>query len=383
MIRSAKRLAQVKTYYFAKKLREIAELNAKGQDIINLGIGSPDMHPPDDVSQRLIDGLHSQNAHQYQSYFGLPELRAAFAKFYDHYYQVQIDHDREVLPLIGSKEGIMHIAMSFIDTGDEVLIPNPGYPAYKMTTLLADGKPRFYNLTEKTNWLPNFEALQNQDLSRVKLMWVNYPHMPTGSRGNSKLFQDLIAFGHQNNILICHDNPYSFILNSEPNSILKVDGAKETALELFSLSKGHNMAGWRLGAVLTHEDYISAIVKFKSNMDSGMFKPIQLAAIAALNSNQDWFDNLNKTYSERREVAWEIFNSIGAKYNKESSGLFVWAKVPTDNSSFWSNKILNEARVFITPGFIFGTNGESYLRLSLCNTPEQLEIAKERISNIL
>lgn len=383
MIRSAKRLEQVQTYYFASKLKEIAELNAAGHDIINLGIGSPDLTPPPAVSEILIAGLESPKAHQYQSYYGLPELRSAFAKFYDRYYKVHIDSNTEVLPLTGSKEGIMHISMSFLDEGDQVLVPNPGYPAYKMTTLLAGGQPLFYDLKESNGWLPDLTKISEQDLRSVKLMWVNYPHMPTGAKGSRKLFEELIEFGHRHEILICHDNPYSFILNDKPLSLLEIDGAKETALELCSLSKGHNMAGWRIGAVLAHQEYISTIIKFKSNMDSGMFKPMQLAAATALSSGDKWFRELNATYKKRRKIAWEIFDLIKADYDKESAGLFVWAKVNTKDANYWSDEILSKAKVFIAPGHIFGSNGDAYLRLSLCSSEEKLLNAKQRITKNL
>ena len=382
MIESAKRLEQVQTYYFAKKLKEIAELNTQGKEVINLGIGSPDLTPPKEVSQALIDGLDTEKAHQYQSYYGLAELRGAFAGLYNKFFNVQAEADSEILPLIGSKEGIMHIAMSFLNEGDEVLVPNPGYPAYKMTTLLAGGKVRYFDLEEANNWLPNLKKLESSDLSKVKLMWVNYPNMPTGAKATIHFFEQLVAFGLRNNILICHDNPYAFILNDKPISILEIPGAKETALELFSLSKGFNMAGWRVGAVISHHNYIDAIIKFKSNMDSGMFKPVQLAATKALGLEQSWFDSLNEIYTQRRIQAWKIFDLLDIAYKKEAAGLFVWGKVPRENARYWSDLILDKAGVFITPGFIFGNKGAQYLRISLCSTTEIFDQALDRINQI-
>ncbi len=382
MIQTARRIEQVQTYYFAKKLKEIAELNAQGKKVINLGIGSPDLHPPKEISQALIEGLDTNKAHQYQSYFGLPELRSAFAGFYNKYFNVQLQAANEILPLIGTKEGIMHIAMSFLDEGDEVLVPNPGYPAYKMTTLLAGAKVRYFDLEEVNNWQPHLDQLEATDLSKVKLMWVNYPNMPTGAKATLGFFERLVAFGLKNNILICHDNPYAFILNNKPISILEIPGAKETALELFSLSKGFNMAGWRVGAVISHQNYINAIVKFKSNMDSGMFKPVQLAAAKALGLEQSWFDSLNEIYTERRKQAWKIFDQLDLGYDKDAAGLFVWGKVPREDSNYWSDLILEKANVFITPGFIFGNKGEQYLRISLCSPSEIFNQALDRINQI-
>jgi len=383
VIEGSSRISQVQTYYFAKKLKEIANLRQAGKDIINLGIGSPDLDPPQSVRQSLINGLDSAKAHQYQSYYGLPELKAAFAGFYQEYFKVALDPTTEILPLIGSKEGIMHIAMSFLNPGDEALVPNPGYPAYKMTTLLAGGTPRFYKLEERQGWLPDLEALGQEDLTNVKLMWVNYPNMPTGAKASKELFKQLVAFGHKHNILICHDNPYAMILNEAPLSILAVDGAKETALELCSLSKGHNMAGWRVGAVSTHKDYIKSIVKFKSNMDSGMFKPLQLAAAAALKEDKSWFEKLNATYHQRRAVARSIFDYLKVNYEEDTAGLFVWGKVPDQNGRELSDKILEQAEVFITPGFIFGDQGQQYIRISLCSPVERLEEALSRIKSNL
>ncbi len=379
MIEGAKRLSEVKTYYFAKKLREIAVLNKQGHKVINLGIGSPDLKPPIKTSDVLLEGLSTNKAHQYQSYYGLPELRSAFSDFYSRHFKVEINADEEVLPLMGSKEGIMHIAMSFLNPEDEVLIPNPGYPAYKMTTLLAGAQARTYDLKETSDWLPDLEQLENIDLSKVKLMWINYPNMPTGVKASTDFFEKIVAFGHKHNILICHDNPYTFILNDTPNSILQVDGAKEIALELTSLSKAFNMSGWRIGAVLTHKDYITNIIKFKSNMDSGMFKPVQLAAVEALSQDRSWFASLNTSYEKRRKLAWEIFDYLKVSYDRDSAGLFVWGKVPANNALYWSDLILEKSKVFITPGFIFGSNGENFLRISLCSPEKTFSEALARI----
>ncbi len=383
MIEGASRLNQIKIYYFAEKLAEIANLNSKGSNILNLGVGSPDMQPPKEVIEELSKGLYSDKAHQYQSYYGLRELREAFSHFYKTHFQVNINADNEVLPLIGSKEGIRHISMSFLDKGDQVLIPNPGYPSYKTAAQLAGAKAIAYELDQKDNWLPNLQELQSQDLSKVKLMWVNYPHMPTGARATKTCFQDLVDFGLKNNILICHDNPYAFILNDSPLSIMSADNAIDTALELTSLSKCFNMAGCRVGSVVANSKYISTIVKFKSNMDSGMFKPIQIAATKALSLGDLWFNDLNEAYEKRRKIAWQIFDTLQLEYRKDSSGLFVWAKSTDSNGSDISDLILEQAKVFITPGFVFGTKGTDYLRISLCSPIPVLKEALERIISIV
>lgn len=383
MIETADRLDQVATYYFSKKLEEIGKLNAEGKDIINLGIGSPDLQPPKEVVGALIDGLQTDKAHQYQSYGGLMELKTGFAQFYQTHFGASLDPEKEILPLIGSKEGVMHIAMTFLNPGDEVLVPNPGYPAYKMTTLLAGGKPVFYDLKAEDHWLPDLGALAQMDLSKVKLMWLNYPNMPTGAKATLAFFKDLIAFCAKHQILLCHDNPYAFILNEEPISILSVEGAKDHALELTSLSKCFNMAGWRVGAVAGNAHYIKMILRFKSNMDSGMFKPIQLAAKRALMMDKDWFEGLNEEYRARREKARAIFDFLGATYETDAAGLFIWAKAPSKDAAYWSDRLLEKARVFITPGFIFGSNGADYLRISLCSPVEKMEEAFERIKEAI
>jgi aspartate/methionine/tyrosine aminotransferase len=374
------RVDKVETYYFATKLAEIAELNASGKDIINLGIGSPDLMPPSEVLIALQSELKNPIAHKYQSYKGIVELRQAFSQFYENHFGIEIDYNSEILPLIGSKEGIMHISMAFINEGDKVLIPDPGYPTYASATKLAGGIPITYDLDEKNGWLPNLEELSKLDLSKTKLMWINYPHMPTGQKANLSFYKELIAFAIKNNILICHDNPYSFILNDEPMSILSVDGARECSLELISLSKTYNMAGWRVGALLGGKEYIDMVMRFKSNMDSGMFRPIQIAACEALSQNEQWYNDLNEIYRKRRAKVWKIMDLLDVEYDKEAVGLFVWGKPRQErNIKEWIDEILHEARVFITPGFIFGKNGSEYIRIALCSDEKLLEKVLDRI----
>ncbi len=381
MIEIAKRLHQAETYYFAKKLAEIRELNAQGLDIINLGIGSPDLPPPSEVSTALISALAEKDAHQYQAYKGIPELTSAFANWYKNHFNVEINAATEVLPLIGSKEGVMHISMTFLNEGDEVLVPNPGYPSYSMNGKIAGATVRYFDLEESLNWLPDLEKLSNQDLSKVKLMWINYPNMPTGGNATLAFYEALIIFAKKHNILICHDNPYTFILNEKPVNIFEVEGAKDVVLELTSLSKNYNMAGWRIGAVTGEKKYIDEIMKFKSNMDSGMFKPAQKAAVAALNMPTSWFDSLNEIYTKRKVIATKILKASGCEIASEGAGMFVWAKIPSsyNHAEILSNEVLNKARVFITPGHIFGSKGNEYLRISLCSDEAQLDIALERI----
>ena len=381
-IQPADRLSEVKTYYFAQKLKEIAQLNEACHDIINLGIGSPDLAPPNSVPLCLTQSLSLPKANQYQSYYGLPQLRSALAEFYLRHFRATLNPENEILPLMGSKEGVMHIAMSFLNPGDEVLIPNPGYPPYRMTTLLAGGVPIYFDLIADNDWQPNFKALEERDLTKVKLMWVNYPNMPTGQKGSIDLYEKLVAFGLKHNILICHDNPYAFILDDQPLSILSIPNAKETCLELTSLSKCFNMSGWRVGAVMGAAENINHIIKFKSNMDSGMFMPIQLAAAEALSTDAEWFRQLNEVYKKRRQVAWSIYEALGAVYSQDSAGLFVWGKVPSGSGEQWSDLILTEAKVFLTPGFIFGNQGTNYLRLSLCSSVRVLEEALHRIKEV-
>ena len=376
----ANRLHSVEEYYFSKKLKEVNALKAAGKPIINLGIGSPDLQPSSQVVAALTAGLLDANAHKYQSYQGLPEFRQAIADFYKAHYNVSINPDAEVLPLMGSKEGIMHISMAFLNEGDSVLIPNPGYPTYAAVTKLVQANPITYNLDQSNNWLPNLEAIETLDLSKVKLMWISYPHMPTGAKASKTDLKKLIDFAKKHDILLVNDNPYSFILNNNPLSILNVEGAKDVCLELNSLSKTFNMAGWRVGMVLGSPDHINAILKVKSNMDSGMFYGIQKGAIAALNSQQDWFDSLNKVYTTRRKLVWQLADKLNCTYDKEASGLFVWAKAPEGyKSETFIDTLLHDKSLFITPGTVFGTQGEGYVRFSLCATEEQIEEAIARV----
>ncbi len=378
----ANRLNSVKEYYFSKKLREVRKLIADGKPIINLGIGSPDLPPSQEVIDAIQHSLTHTTIHGYQNYQGLPEFRNAIATFYHQYYNVTVDQSDEILPLMGSKEGIMHISMAFLNAGDHVLIPNPGYPTYSSVTNLLEATPIYYDLTKANNWFPDLDALGKQDLSKVKLMWINYPHMPTGAKATISQFEHLIAFAQKHQILLVNDNPYSFILNESPQSILAVKGAKEVALELNSLSKSFNMAGWRVGMVLGSSKNIQSVLQVKSNMDSGMFYGIQQGAIAALNSPVSWFEELNTMYAERREIAWHIFDSLECSYDKSSAGLFVWAQIPTGKTSEQlADELLYHHNVFLTPGTVFGSNGEGYIRLSLCTPKEQLKEVLTRVSN--
>lgn len=376
----ANRLHSVEEYYFSKKLKEVNALKAAGKPIINLGIGSPDLKPSSQVIDALTQALVEDNAHKYQSYQGLPEFRETIAKFYDTHYNVQVNPDSEVLPLMGSKEGIMHVSMAFLNEGDGVLIPNPGYPTYAAVTKLVQAKAIPYNLDATNNWLPDLAQIETQDLSKVKLMWISYPHMPTGAKANFEDLKQLVVFAKKHNILLVNDNPYSFILNQEPLSLLSIPGAKEVSLEFNSLSKTFNIAGWRVGMVLGSPENIQSVLKVKSNMDSGMFYGIQKGAIAALNSPQEWFDNLNKTYAKRRELVWQLADKLKCTYNKNASGLFVWAKTPKGyKSEQFIDQLLHDKNLFITPGTIFGSQGEGYVRFSLCATLTQIEEAIARV----
>lgn len=380
MIDVAKRLNTVEEYYFSKKLREVNALIADGKPVINLGIGSPDMQPPQKVIEAIKEGLLAPNAHKYQSYQGLPELRQAISGFYKEHFSVSLNSNTEVLPLMGSKEGIMHISMAYLNEGDGVLIPNPGYPTYQSVTKLVEAEAVFYELDEANNWMPDLKALAQKDLSKVKLMWVNYPHMPTGAQPTKYVFEELVAFAKKHNILIVNDNPYSFILSDNPKSILSVSGAKDVCLELNSLSKTFNMAGWRVGMVVGDNKYINNILKVKSNMDSGMFYGIQKGAIEALKCSKMWFSTLNSVYKKRRDLVWELADALNCTYDKEATGLFVWAKLPSGiKAEEYIDKILKEKYVFITPGTIFGSQGEGYIRFSLCAQEEDLEEAIARI----
>ena len=380
MIGTADRLRSVEEYYFSKKLREVRDLIAQGRPVINMGIGSPDLSPSDEVIATFQKAVRDSGAHQYQSYQGLPELRKTIADFYQAKFGVCADPDKEILPLMGSKEGIMHISMAFLNNGDEVLIPNPGYPTYSAVTKLVGGKPRFYDLNAAKNWFPDLDELCKQDLSAVKLMWVSYPHMPTGATANSDQLRELIDFARKNQILLVNDNPYSFVLSRDPLSLLSVDGAKETALELNSLSKTFNMAGWRVGMVLGKDSHIQAILKVKSNMDSGMFYGIQKGAIVALQSGKDWFEQLDNIYETRRQLMYELSDKLGCTYDVNAVGMFVWARLPDsapDSESF-IDQVLYEKDIFIAPGTVFGSNGEGYIRFSLCVPKEKIKEAINR-----
>ena len=379
MIEAAKRLNTIEEYYFSTKLREVRELAASGKPIINIGIGSPDLQPPNKVIEAIQQSFNDSTAHKYQSYQGLPELRNAISEFYKHKFKVDVNLENEILPLMGSKEGVMHISMAFLNEGDHVLIPNPGYPTYNSVTKLVGAKPVVYNLDESHNWQPNFEELENLDLSKVKIMWVNYPHMPTGTNAVKETFEKLISFGKKHQILIVNDNPYSFILNENPLSILQVEGAKEIALELNSLSKTFNMAGWRVGMLLGNSTFINQVLKVKSNMDSGMFYGIQKGAIEALHLSDDWFENQNKEYEERRNLVFQLAEKLNCTFNKKSSGLFVWAKIPKEKSSEeFTDEILYSKDIFIAPGTVFGSNGEGFIRFSLCVPKETIKEAIKR-----
>lgn len=380
MIATADRLNSVQEYYFSKKLREVNQMLSEGKPIINMGIGSPDLLPHFSVVNAIQNSMNDKKAHEYQSYQGLPELRKAMTTFYQNQFNVSMDFASEVLPLMGSKEGIMHVSMAFLNKSDEVLIPNPGYPTYASVTELVQAKPIFYDLVESTNWLPDFEAIEKLDLSKVKIMWVCYPHMPTGANATKEVFEKLIAFGKKHHILIVNDNPYSFVLNRNPMSIFQVEGAKEIALELNSLSKSFNMSGWRVGMILGNKTFLEAVLKVKSNMDSGMFYGIQKGAIEALSLDKSWFESQNEVYSKRRNLLFKLVEKLGCSYDEKSVGLFIWAKLPNDliSSEKFIDEILIEKNIFITPGTIFGSNGEGYIRFSLCIEEEKIKDALAR-----
>lgn len=380
-IRPAARLVNVQEYYFSKKLREIADMKSQGLEVINLGIGSPDLPPHPSVIKALHDYSIMEDNHAYQSYMGIPELRHAFSEWYERFYDVALNPEKEVLPLIGSKEGILHIAMSFLEKGDAALIPNPGYPAYATATRLSGATVIEYKLSAENGWLPDFELLEKEDLSKVKIMWVNYPNMPTGAKAKESSFNELVDFARKHHILIVNDNPYSFILNEDHLSILAIQGAKEVALELNSLSKSHNMAGWRVGMLAGHSDLIQTVLRFKSNMDSGMFRPVQLAAAKALQLPDSWYKELNIIYRMRRKKVHELLDLLDCKWQSDASGMFVWASVPTEFKDGFelSDEILHNAHVFLTPGGIFGTQGNGYIRISLCANEETIAKAISRI----
>ena len=377
----AKRLENIKEYYFSQKLREVDELNKQGKDIINLGIGSPDRPPHPDVIKTLQNESAKPNVHGYQSYKGVPTFRNAIADWYKKWYHVSLNPEKEILPLMGSKEGNMHICMTYLQEGDAALVPNPGYPTYSSNIALTGATLMPYCLKEENNWYPDFDEIEKMDLSKVKLMYLNYPQMPTGQAASLEVFAQTIAFGKKHNILIVHDNPYSFILNEHPQSILSIDGAMDIAIELNSLSKSHNMPGWRLGMALASEQRINEILRFKSNMDSGMFLPLQLAAAKALTLGKDWYDSINKVYQQRRAKVYELLDMLNCTYSKAQTGLFMWAKIPSTYKDAYelADDVLYKANVFITPGGIFGSEGNNYIRISLCATENTLQKAIDRI----
>ncbi|MDX2188946.1 MAG: aminotransferase class I/II-fold pyridoxal phosphate-dependent enzyme [Bacteroidota bacterium] len=384
IIKPAATLEETKEYYFSLKLKEIKKMNDAGIHVINMGIGNPDLPPSNNTIKALVDSASNPHNHGYQSYIGLKEFRKGFTDKYRDLYGVDLDPDTEVLPLLGSKEGIMHISLTFLDPGDEVLVPNPGYPTYSSASRIAKAKIRTYDLLEKNGYYPDFEALDKQDLSKVKIMWLNYPNMPTGAPASEEVFKKYIDFALKHKILLVHDNPYSSILNYNQLSILKYPRAKEVALELNSMSKSHNMAGWRVGLVVGAADYIHSILKVKSNIDSGHFLPIQHAAAAATHNTPEWHKAQNDIYEKRREVIWKIMDTIGSVYNKRQVGMFMWGRIPSKfkTSEEFTEYYLQKAHVFITPGFIFGSNGEGYLRISVCTPVEDLNLAYERIAAV-
>ena len=379
----SQRLDGVGEYYFSKKLKEIDALNKSGASILNLGIGSPDLPPQPEVKEALTKALDDPFFHKYQSYRGLPELRAAFASWYQKFYNVQLDAESEILPLMGSKEGIMHISMALLNPSDEVLIPNPGYPTYSSATKLAGGVPVSYSLREENNYLPDLKSLSAQDLSRVKIMWVNYPHMPTGAEANTTFFEELIQFSRRHQMVVINDNPYSFTLTEEIKSILTARKKDDLVLELNSLSKSHNMAGWRVGALCGNQDLIDLALTFKSNMDSGMFKPIMSASIKALESDKDWYETLNENYQRRRVLGYQILDQLKCSYNQNRVGMFVWSEIPKEynNGIEYSDHLLERFGVFMPPGSIFGNEGDRFIRLSLCSHENILKEVLKRIQN--
>lgn len=381
----ANRVSTIKEYYFSKKLREVAELNAKGLDIVSLGIGGPDRPPHEDVIKTLGEEAAKSDAHGYQPYVGLPQLREAFASWYDRFYNVTLNPKNEIQPLIGSKEGILHTTLAFVNPGDGVLVPNPGYPTYTSVSRLAEAEIYTYDLTEDGGWEPNFEELEKLPLDKIKLMWANYPHMPTGKCASLELFQKLVDFGKKHNIVIVNDNPYSFVLNDKPLSIFNIEGAKDIAIEMNSLSKSHNMPGWRIAMVASNPTFIEWILKVKSNIDSGQFKPMMLAAVKALECDKSWYDEVNHEYAQRRLIAEEIMRTINCHFDEAQRGLFLWGRIPDkyENSEQLADLLLYKSRVFVTPGFIFGSNGNKFIRISLCATQEKMQVALQRIKETL
>ncbi len=380
-IQPAQRLESVSEYYFSRKLKEVAAMNAAGMQVISLGVGSPDMPPSEETVETLCTEAHNPDGHGYQPYVGIPELREAFSRFYKRWYDVELDPKSEIQPLIGSKEGILHVTLAFVNPGEQVLVPNPGYPTYTSLSRLLGAEVVHYDLKEENGWMPDFDALERMDLSRVKLMWTNYPNMPTGANATPELYERLVDFARRKGIVIVNDNPYSFILNDHPLSILSVEGAKDCCIEFNSMSKSHNMPGWRIGMIAANPTFISWILKVKSNIDSGMYRAMQLAAVKALDAEADWYEGNNANYSARRKTAGAIMHALGCTYDENQVGMFLWGRIPdhyTDVEEL-TERVLHEARVFIVPGFIFGSNGSRYIRISLCAKNEKLEEALKRI----
>lgn len=384
-IKPAERLSLVSEYYFSRKLKEVAQMNAEGKDIISLAIGSPDMPPSKQTIQTLCEVASRPDTHGYQPTMGTPELRKAMADFYKRWYGVDLNPATEIQPLIGSKEGILHVTLAFVNPGEEVLVPNPGYPTYTSLSKILGAKVVNYDLMEDNGWQPDFEQLEKMDLSRVKLMWTNYPNMPTGGNARMETYERLVDFARKHNIVVVNDNPYSFILNDKPMSLLQVEGAKDCCIEFNSMSKSHNMPGWRVGMCATNPTFISWILKIKSNIDSGTFRGIQLAAAAALSNAEEWHHEANiETYARRRKYAEQIMDALGCKYDPNQVGMFLWGRIPDSysNCEELTERVLHEARVFITPGFIFGSKGERYVRISLCAKEEKIQAALERIRKL-
>ena len=385
-IKPADRVSAVQEYYFSTKLKQVAEMNAEGKDIISLAIGSPDMPPSQQTIETLCEIAKRPDAHGYQPTMGTPELRNALAEFYKRWYGVTLNPKTEIQPLIGSKEGILHVTLAFVNPGEEVLVPNPGYPTYTTLSKILGAKVVNYDLMENNGWQPDFDALERMDLSKVKLMWTNYPNMPTGGAARMETYERLVAFAKKHNIVVVNDNPYSFILNDKPLSLLQVEGAKDCCIEFNSMSKAHNMSGWRVGLCASNEEFIRWILKIKSNIDSGTFRGIQLAAAQALKNSEEWHHEANiETYRRRRVVAEKIMQILDCKYDDSQVGMFLWGKIPEHykNAEELTEKLLHEARVFITPGFIFGSNGERYIRISLCAKEEKIQLALERIKKVI
>lgn len=381
----AERVNSVQEYYFSKKLKEVAEMNAAGKKVINLGIGSPDLPPSEQTIETLCRHARNANEHGYQPYVGIPELRQAFADWYKTWYQVELDPKSEIQPLIGSKEGILHISLAFLNPGDGVLVPNPGYPTYSSVSKLVQANLIPYELKEELGWQPDFDELEKMDLSNVKLMWTNYPNMPTGANASLELYQKLVDFGRKHGIIICNDNPYSFILNEHPLSILSIPGAKDICIELNSMSKAHNMPGWRMAMLASNKQFVQWILKVKSNIDSGQFKPMQHAAVEALAAPKAWYDKMNETYRSRRALAGEIMYTLGCTYDENQVGMFLWGRIPDiySGSEELADKVLYEANVFLTPGFIFGSQGNRFIRISLCCNNQMLQEALTRIQKVI